>query len=101
MDEKEDAGKDASPWWKSIFQINKKLLPLKITLFMFSGAGYAVIPYLTIHMKGSVTWVLAQDFRGDKYNIAGYRHQRPGRGPDLLHHPLLHLPGAAAGGLRG
>ena len=55
MDEKEDAGKDASPWWKSIFQINKKLLPLKITLFMFSGAGYAVIPYLTIHMKASVT----------------------------------------------
>ena len=70
MDEKEDAaGKDASPWWKSIFQINKKLLPLKITLFMFSGAGYAVIPYLTIHMKGSVTELLAQLFRGDKYNI--------------------------------
>ena len=55
MDEKEDAGKETSPWWKSIFQINKKLLPLKITLFMFSGAGYAVIPYLTIHMKASVT----------------------------------------------
>ena len=34
-----------------MFEVNKNLLPLKVTLFMFSGAGYAVIPYLTIHMK--------------------------------------------------
>ena len=34
-----------------MFEINRNLLPLKVTLFMFSGAGYAVIPYLTIHMK--------------------------------------------------
>ena len=37
--------------WKSFFTVNKKLLPLKITLFMFCGAAYAVLPYLTIHMK--------------------------------------------------
>ena len=37
--------------WRSFFSVNKKLLPLKISLFMFSGAAYAVIPYLTIHAK--------------------------------------------------
>ena len=37
--------------WRSFFSVNKKLLPLKITLFMFCGAAYAVLPYLTIHMK--------------------------------------------------
>ena len=37
--------------WRSFFTVNKKLLPLKITLFMFCGAAYAVLPYLTIHMK--------------------------------------------------
>ena len=37
--------------WRSFFTVNKKLFPLKITLFMFCGAAYAVLPYLTIHMK--------------------------------------------------
>ena len=27
------------------------LLPLKFTLFFFNGASFAVMPYLTIHMK--------------------------------------------------
>ena len=42
---------DYQTGWRRLFSVNKKLLPLKITLFMFSGAAYAVIPYLTIHMK--------------------------------------------------
>ena len=36
---------------RSVFSVNKKLLPLKVTLFMFAGAAYAMLPYLTIHMK--------------------------------------------------
>ena len=36
---------------KSMFSVNRKLFPLKVTLFMFSGAAYAILPYLTIHMK--------------------------------------------------
>ena len=31
--------------------LNKKLLPLKVTLFGYAGAAYSVLPYLTIHMK--------------------------------------------------
>ena len=31
--------------------INRKLIPLKVTLFGFAGAAFAVLPYLTIHMK--------------------------------------------------
>ena len=44
MDPKKNSG-------RNFFAVNKKLLPLKITLFMFCGAAYAVLPYLTIHMK--------------------------------------------------
>jgi len=36
--------------WK-ICSFNKNLLPLKVTLFCFSSGLYALIPYLTIHMK--------------------------------------------------
>ena len=43
-------GRDGTGW-RSYFSVNKKLLPLKLSLFMFSGAAYAVIPYLTIHAK--------------------------------------------------
>ena len=42
---------DHQTGWRRLFSVNKKLLPLKITLFMFCGAAYAVLPYLTIHMK--------------------------------------------------
>ena len=45
MTEKDGTG------WRSYFSVNRKLLPLKLSLFMFSGAAYAVIPYLTIHAK--------------------------------------------------
>ena len=45
MDPKKNSG------WRNFFAVNKKLLPLKITLFMFCGAAYAILPYLTIHMK--------------------------------------------------
>ena len=31
--------------------LNKKLLPLKVTLFGYAGAAFSVIPYLTIQMK--------------------------------------------------
>ena len=31
--------------------LNMNLLPLKITLFFFNGASFAIMPYLTIHMK--------------------------------------------------
>ena len=31
--------------------LNMKLLPLKFTLFFFNGASFAIMPYLTIHMK--------------------------------------------------
>ena len=31
--------------------LNKKLLPLKVTLFGYAGAAFSVLPYLTIHMK--------------------------------------------------
>jgi len=31
--------------------INKNLFPLKCTLFFFSAAAFAILPYLTIHMK--------------------------------------------------
>ena len=36
---------------ESCCSVNKQLLPLKIVLFMFSGAAFAILPYLTIHMK--------------------------------------------------
>lgn len=32
-------------------KINKNLLPLKLTLFFYSAAAFAILPYLTIHMK--------------------------------------------------
>ena len=31
--------------------LNMNLLPLKFTLFFFNGASFAIMPYLTIHMK--------------------------------------------------
>ena len=31
--------------------LNMNLLPLKLTLFFFNGASFAIMPYLTIHMK--------------------------------------------------
>ena len=31
--------------------LNRNLLPLKFTLFFFNGASFAIMPYLTIHMK--------------------------------------------------
>ena len=31
--------------------INMNMLPLKFTLFFFNGASFAIMPYLTIHMK--------------------------------------------------
>ena len=37
--------------WKQHFVINKKLLPLKFTLFFFSASAFSILPYLTIHMK--------------------------------------------------
>ena len=43
------AGKEAGT--ESCCSVNKQLLPLKIVLFMFSGAAFAILPYLTIHMK--------------------------------------------------
>jgi len=36
---------------KAFFQPNMNLLPLKCTLFFFNGASFAIMPYLTIHMK--------------------------------------------------
>lgn len=36
---------------KKLFNPNMNLLPLKFTLFFFNGASFAVMPYLTIHMK--------------------------------------------------
>jgi len=33
------------------FKINKRLLPLKLTIFFYSGSMYSILPYLTIHMK--------------------------------------------------
>jgi len=36
---------------KDYFKPNLNLLPLKLTLFFFNGASFAVMPYLTIHMK--------------------------------------------------
>ena len=35
----------------SFFRINKRLLPLKISLFFYSGALFSILPYLTVHMK--------------------------------------------------
>ena len=37
--------------WRDHFKINKKLLPLKFTLFFFSASAFSILPYLTIHMK--------------------------------------------------
>ena len=37
--------------WRDHFTINKKLLPLKFTLFFFSASAFSILPYLTIHMK--------------------------------------------------
>ena len=39
------------PSWRDHFKINKKLLPLKFTLFFFSASAFSILPYLTIHMK--------------------------------------------------
>jgi MFS family permease len=36
---------------KEFFHPNMNLLPLKFTLFFFNGASFAIMPYLTIHMK--------------------------------------------------
>jgi len=36
---------------KEFFNPNMNLLPLKFTLFFFNGASFAIMPYLTIHMK--------------------------------------------------
>jgi len=36
--------------WK-MCSVNKTLLPLKMTLFCFSAGMFAILPYLTIHMK--------------------------------------------------
>merc|ERR1719384_814979 len=44
---RERAGSNA----KAFFQPNMNLLPLKCTLFFFNGASFAIMPYLTIHMK--------------------------------------------------
>ena len=30
---------------------NKDLFPLKLTLFFFSSSAFAIMPYLTVHMK--------------------------------------------------
>ena len=38
-------------WVQKTFQINKHLLPLKLTLFFFSASAFSILPYLTIHMK--------------------------------------------------
>ena len=38
-------------WVQKTFQINKNLLPLKLTLFFFSASAFSILPYLTIHMK--------------------------------------------------
>jgi len=44
---RERAGSNA----KEFFNPNMNLLPLKFTLFFFNGASFAILPYLTIHMK--------------------------------------------------
>jgi len=44
---RERAGSNA----KEFFNPNMNLLPLKFTLFFFNGASFAIMPYLTIHMK--------------------------------------------------
>ena len=31
--------------------LNRNLLPLKLTLFFFNGASFAIMPYLTIHVS--------------------------------------------------
>ncbi|GAU92429.1 hypothetical protein RvY_04511 [Ramazzottius varieornatus] len=36
---------------RELFQINYKLLPLKIILFAYNGAATALYPFMTIHMK--------------------------------------------------
>merc|ERR1711997_1110057 len=38
-------------WLREQFIINKKLFPLKLTLFFFSASAFSILPYLTIHMK--------------------------------------------------
>lgn len=36
---------------RGCFTINKDLVPLKCVLFFFTASAYAILPYLTIHMK--------------------------------------------------
>ena len=36
--------------FKSLFRINRALLPIKATIFLFSSSAFAILPYLTIHM---------------------------------------------------
>ena len=35
---------------KSLFTINRSLLPIKLTIFLFSSSAFSLLPYLTIHM---------------------------------------------------
>ena len=50
--------KEANPTTSSITKylksqstVNKRLIPLKLTLFFFSASAFSILPYLTIHMK--------------------------------------------------
>ena len=33
------------------FTVNRRLIPLKLTLFFFSASAFSILPYLTIHMS--------------------------------------------------
>ena len=46
-----DKNMKKNSWLRQHFTINKKLLPLKFTLFFFSASAFSILPYLTIHMK--------------------------------------------------
>ena len=37
--------------WKEMFTVNWKLFPLKLIIFFWYSAVFALLPYLTIHMK--------------------------------------------------
>ena len=37
-------------WWDCLVP-NMSLLPLKLVIFFYSSSAFALLPYLTIHMK--------------------------------------------------
>ena len=76
---------------------NKKLLPLKVTLFGYAGAAFSVLPYLTIHMKDI-------GIRQEAHQLASPQHfyfKRFGRCLHLQHSTLLRVSGPSPGWVPG